>query len=137
MNEARRELMGLGCLDRRIDAATEEIKRLTARIGSIQASGTSQPVSGTKCHDIGDGVAALLDLRAELDADIDAWIVERQRIARRIHAIAPSEYSALLYYHYVLNLPLYQVAEKMGYSYIWARIRHGEALAAYQERYFK
>lgn len=136
MNEARKELEGLAHLDREIDAATEEVERLSSRIGSIQSSGTSVRVSGTKSHDIGDGVAALLDLRAELDANIDMWIAERRRIVRRIRAIEPKEYSSLLYYHYVLTMPLYQVAEKMGYSYIWARIRHGEALAAYQERFF-
>lgn len=136
MREARAELESLAHLDRRIDIRTEEIKRLTARMRSLQACGTSEPVSGTKCHDLSDSVAALLDLRAELDADIDKWIEERQRIVRRIYAVQPPEYASLLYYHYVLTMPLYQVAEKMGYSYIWARIRHGEALAAYQERYF-
>lgn len=134
--QARAELEGLIHLGRRIDAATEEVKRLSSHIGSIQSSVASVRVSGTKRHDIGDGVAALLDLRAELDADIDMWIAERRRIVRRIYAIEPKEYSALLYYYYVLVMPLYQVAARMGYSYIWARIRHGEALAAYQERYF-
>lgn len=137
MKDAKRELKSLELLDKKIDSAIEDIRRIEDKLLSLRSSlGQSERVSGGDPSDFTDGVAKVTDLQRQLKNDIDLWISERERIVTRIHSIEPEELGQVLYKRYVLNMPLYMVADRMGYSYIWCRIHHGEALAAYQEMFF-
>lgn len=78
---------------------------------------------------------------AELQELRRKWLTEKTALNRKIMQIQKKieklepRYSELLYRRYVEGLPLWKIADKMGYSDDRIRHIHGEALTAFERKY--
>lgn len=134
---AKRELENLRWIDEAIDSRAEHCKRLREKIYTLSASGTSEPVSGTKSADIADGVAKLTDYERELNAEIDEYIARRKEIVAKIRSLQNGMAASVLYYFYVLGMTDLETAEKISYSDRHIRRLRHEGLAEYADKFCK
>lgn len=57
--------------------------------------------------------------------------------AMQIEQITPQLYSDILYGRYIQGMRLWQIADRLHYSYEWIRILHGRALAEFGKTYLQ
>ena len=132
---ARRELESLWWLDKAIDSRIAHCQQLREKISNLSASGTNEPVSGTKLSDIADGVAKLVDYEQELQREIQEYIDRRKCIVLRIHTLPNSAQANVLYYHYVLGMSDTETANKMGYVVRHIKRLRQDGLMEYGEKF--
>lgn len=80
-------------------------------------------------------IGRIVDLEAEINAEIDAFVGERHRIINQIQALKNSKYIEILYKHYVEFKRLEVVAVEMNFTYQYVVELHGYALKDFQTTY--
>lgn len=80
-------------------------------------------------------IGRIIDLEAEINAEIDAFVNEKHRIINQIQALKNSKYIEILYKHYVEFKRLEVVAVEMNFTYQYVVELHGYALKDFQTTY--
>lgn len=137
---AKEYLSQIRSLDVKIAHMEEELKGLREK-----AVSTSQVFSADRVQTSvnGDRMAKLVDACLDLEAEIAKMCIyllqQRLKIVSEIHRLSDYRYIELLYWKYVCNKRLEDVAETMrkrngeSYSYEHILALHGEALRAFAE----
>lgn len=80
-------------------------------------------------------IGRIIDLEAEINAEIDAFVNEKHRIINQIQALKNSKYIEILYKHYVEFKRLEVIAVEMNFTYQYVVELHGYALKDFQTTY--
>ena len=134
MMDAKTYLRQVQLLDTHINNKLEEKQRLRDLTLRITTSLKADMVSSSGNHDkIGDAVAKIVDLEAEIDQAIDAFVDKKREIRSLIDRITDADQLNVLYKRYIFFENLEQIAFEMGYSYRNICYIHGRALQAVTE----
>lgn len=79
-----------------------------------------------------DCVAKIVDLQAEINADIDALVDLKREILETIKGLENVEYQTILERRYLCFETWEKIAAEMGYDLRWLFRLHGKALDAVQ-----
>ena len=114
-------------VDRRIDAATERVERIRARLEAGRMSQiTGQPRGGAKDW------TETADRLIEFERDVNARIREMCRLKRlaqeAIDRVEEARLREVLELYYIDGYSWEQVAQRMGYDRRWVTRLHGMAL---------
>ena len=77
----------------------------------------------------------IIDLEAEINAEIDKFVDEKHKIINQIQGLKNSKYIEILYKHYVEFKRLEVVAVEMNFTYQYVVELHGYALKDFQTTY--
>ncbi len=120
-------------LDARISAKIKQVGAL-----NDLATNATSALSGMP-HDpnhgrstMADCVAKIVDLQAEINADIDALVNQKREITRTIKALTDTEYQTILERRYLVFESWEKIAAGMGYDLRWLFRLHGKALEEVQ-----
>ena len=81
------------------------------------------------------GSDEIIDLKSEIDKDIDRFYIERNKIINEIQGLEKSEYCDILYRRYVNYECFEEISLNMFLSYNRTIHIHGEALKAFESKY--
>ena len=116
-------------LDRRIDSKLEqlsELRKIAVKTTSIMIEDV---VSHTRnVHSMQDVIAKIVDMQAEINADIDRLVDLKSEIMHVIKAVRNPEHQTLLELRYLCFKSWEYVAEQMGYNVRHIYRLHDEAV---------
>lgn len=121
--------------DVQIDCKLEELKVLDSavkRITPIMKDTGAGGASGNQDR-MGDTVAAIMDLRAEINRDVDKLVDMKREAARLMKKLGRPEYFQVLHKRYVLYKSFEQIAADMHFTYRNVCYVHGRALQAFDK----
>lgn len=79
--------------------------------------------------------------QADLEEELQRLMYEEAeliiKIGKQIDGMENSTYSRILHLRYEEHLNLYDITEKLGYSYIYVREMHGRALQKFADEYLR
>lgn len=123
-------------LDIQIDDNTEELSRLNALATKVTSVLSGEVVSRTRDTDTMKTVDKIIELREEINRDVDRF-VDLKREAKRLLSMLATEdefYFKVLNSRYVLYKTWEQIACDLGFSYQYVcGDLHGKALQAFQK----
>lgn len=129
MESAKEYLLSIKRYDTIIDAKQREIDDLYALITRVTPVLKTDVVSGSGNQDkIGNAIAKITDLQAELNRDIDHFVDLKREAAAKLGKVTRAEYYEILHKRYFEYQSLEQIAVSMNYTYRWIRRLHGRAL---------
>lgn len=133
MTDAKAYLKRIRLYDSHINNKMEELERLKAMVTKITQTLREDAGGGSRSQDkIGDAVSRIVDLQAELNAEIDRYIDSKAEICKALNKIQKQRYFDVLYKRYVLFKTWQQIADEMGYTDLRSVYRlHGRALLAF------
>lgn len=136
--KAKEYLQQLQRLDTVINQKIKEVDdlRLKSRsVGSIDYSKERVQTSPSGDASFVKLIGRIIDLEAEINAEIDAFVDEKHRIINQIQGLKNSKYIEILYKHYVEFKRLEVVAVEMNFTYQYVVELHGYALKDFQTTY--
>lgn len=136
--KAKEYLQQLQRLDTVINQKIKEVDdlRLKSRsVGSIDYSKERVQTSPSGDAPFVKLIGRIIDLEAEINAEIDAFADEKYRIINQIQGLKNSKYIEILYKHYVEFKRLEVVAVEMNFTYQYVVELHGYALKDFQTTY--
>ena len=127
--EKKRILRSFRNLGIAIDQKWEEYERLRSWAERSTPTLTVLPSSGAGPSDhVGLSVEKLWEISAQINADIDRYTDEREKIHAAIEALEDERQRNVMRLYYLNGLTWEQVAEKVNYSYMQVCRLHGYAL---------
>ena len=129
---AREELRSVRELDRKVNMILLEIERLETQINRMTNVYDRVIVQGGR-HDRTDGIAKLIDLKAECNAWVDDYADRKAEVLRKIDSIDDPLLGEVLYLRYVQGMEWEQVARQVCYSERHIYNLGSRALDAYRE----
>lgn len=115
--------------DTRINMKIAELEALKASLLRITRTLKDDVVSSGGSQDkLGDAVAKMVDLRDEINADIDSLVDAKRSVGYVIEKVMNPDQLQVLHKRYVLHESFEQIAIEMGYTYRHITRIHGEAL---------
>jgi hypothetical protein len=112
-----------------IDTKLEELARTKAKATKVTTTLKQDAVSGGGFGDtVGDAVSKIIDLEAEIDQAIDAFVDKKREVESVIAQVKNPDQLNVLLKCYILHESLEQIACEMGYSYRNICYIHGRAL---------
>ena len=116
-------------LDRRIDSKLEQLSALKDMVTKTTSAMTDDVVSHTRnVHSMEDVVAKIIDMQAEINADIDRLVDLKSEIMHVIKDVRNPEHQTLLELRYLCFKSWEYVAEQMGYNVRHIYRLHDEAV---------
>ncbi len=116
-------------LDRRIDSKLEQLSALKDMVTKTTSAMTDDVVSHTRnVHSMQDVVAKIIDMQAEINADIDRLVDLKSEIMHVIKDVRNPEHQTLLELRYLCFKSWEYVAEQMGYNVRHIYRLHDEAV---------
>ena len=82
-------------------------------------------------------IGRIIDLEAEINAEIDRYVDEKHRIINEIQGLKNADYISLLYKRYVEFKKFEIIAVEMNYTYRYVLNMHGYALKDFEEQIIK
>lgn len=131
INEAKVYLSRIKVCDMHINDRLNEIERLKAIVMKITSALKDDAGGGRSGNQnkIGSCVSRLIDLEAELNAEIDAYINKRNEICEMLDGLENARQFDVLYKRYVLYEKWSRIAEEMGFTDVRGVYKlHGIAL---------
>lgn len=126
---AKKYLQRIAHCDSRINAMLAEVDGLYAMVTKITPTLKQDVVSGGGNQDkIGDAVAKIVDLKDEINREIDRFVDMKRETAAMLDKLENHLYYIILHRRYVQYETLEQIAADMHYTYRWICILHGRAL---------
>ena len=119
-------------LDDRIDRLEKEKSRWMERATKMSAPSDGMPHGSGISDAVGQAVAKIADLQAEINREIDRLVDLRREIEAAIQTVGDDTMQDLLRYRYIDAMTFEEVAVRMHYSYQWVCILHGRALSDMQ-----
>lgn len=108
-------LMQYRLLDKQIDARSEELQRLRARLQSLTASYSDMPRGGQR-KDWTDLSDKCLELEAELNADMERLIRTRHDVLVAIESVQNPTWRTVLEMRYISGWPWPRIMHKLNYA---------------------
>ena len=116
-------------LDRRIDSKLEQLSSLRDLATKTTGAMSDDVVSHTRnVHSMQDVIAKIVDMQAEINADIDRLVDLKSEIMHTIKAVKNPEHQTLLELRYLCFKSWEDVAEDMGYNVRHIYRLHDEAV---------
>ena len=81
---------------------------------------------------LADAVAKIVDLKAEINRDIDRLVDKKRDIAAKLGKLTDRRYYAVLFRRYLLFETFEKISCEMNYSWRHVCSLHGQALEAFQ-----
>lgn len=104
-------------LDQRINAKIDQVADLNDLATKCTATMSGMPGSPNKGKDsVGEIIAKIVDLQAEINADIDRLVDLKRDIVSAIKAVDNLEYQTLLEKRYLCFKTWEQISVEMGYG---------------------
>lgn len=116
-------------LDDRIDRMEKEKSRWMERATKMSASSDGMPRGSGVSDTVGQAVAKIADLQAEINREIDRLVDLRREIEAAIRTVDDSVLRELLERRYIDGDTWENIAVLMHYSYMHVCRLHGMALA--------
>ena len=116
-------------LDQRINSKIEQLKRwqdLATKATSTLSKTSS--CSYENSHKMEDNMVKIIDLKNEINNDIDRLIDLKKDIIALINGVNEQEYQTLLELRYLCFKKWKQIALDMGYDVSWIHRLHNKAL---------
>lgn len=136
--KAKEYLQQLQRLDTVINQKIKEVHDLRLKsqsTGSIDYSKERVQTSPSGDAPFVKLIGRIIDLEAEINAEIDRYVDEKHRIINQIQGLKNSKYIEILYKHYVEFKRLEVVAVEMNFTYQYVVELHGYALKDFQTTY--
>ena len=116
-------------LDKRIDSKLEQLSALKDMATKTTAVMSDDVVSHTRnVHSMQDVIAKIIDMQAEINADIDHLVDLKREIMQVIKAVQNPEHQTLLELRYLCFKSWECVAEELGYNVRHIYRLHDEAV---------
>lgn len=135
MTDAKAYLKRIRLYDSHINNKMEELERLKAMVTKITQTLREDAGGCSQSQDkIGDAVSRIVDLQAELNAEIDRYVDSKAEICNALNKIQKQRYFDVLHKRYVLFKTWQQIADEMGYEDVrGVYMIHGRALQAFNK----
>lgn len=117
----------------KIEQKEEELERLKASLESISTGTDGERVQTTPRDRLSEEVPIIADLEEEINSDLGALLMLRNKIINEIHSMDNPVYMDILYKRYVQYKSLEEIAVEMSYSYRWIKHLHGIALQEFKK----
>ena len=129
MSNAKEYLRQVALIDRKVDAKCDEIAQLRAMVLRITPTLKDDMVSGGSSQDkLGNTMAKIIDLQAEINADIDSLVAAKRAVGHVLDRLDDDRQYDILHKRYIQYKSWEQIAAEMHYTYRWVCIMHGRAL---------
>ncbi len=116
-------------LDQRINSKLEQVSSLNDLATTATSTLTGMPKNPNRATStMADAIGKIIDLQAEINADIDALIDLKREIVAAIKSVINKEYQTLLELRYLCFKSWEQIAVDMGYTVRNIYYLHSEAL---------
>ena len=119
----------------KIEQKEEELERLKSSLESISTGTDSERVQTTPRDKVSEDVPQMVDLKREIESDIKALLILKNKIINEIQSMDNPVYIDILYKRYVQYKSLEEIAVEMSYSYTRLRHLHGRALQGFKKKY--
>lgn len=136
--KAKEYLQQLQRLDTVINQKVEEVQnlRLKARsAGSFDYSKERVQSSPSGDAPFVKPICRIVDLEAEIDAEINRYVDEKHRIINEIQGLKDADHINLLYKRYVEFKKFEVIAVEMNFTYQYVLNMHGYALKEFETTY--
>lgn len=135
--KAKEYLQQLKRLDELTNQKIKEVTDLRERATSV--SGIDYSKDKVQSSPSGDApfvkpICRIIDLEAEINAEIDKFVDEKHKIINQIQGLKNSDYIALLFKRYVEYKSLERICVEMNFSYDYIKHLHGYALKDFEDR---
>lgn len=129
-NEAKEYLEQIARLDAMIDCKLADVDRLYATATRITPATRQDAASGGGggSDRLGDAVARIVDLKAQINADVDRLVDLKREVSGVLDRLKSANHYSVLYKRYVLRMTWDDIARDMGYCARNVQIIHGTAL---------
>ncbi len=118
-------------LDDRINAKIRQVESLSTLATSATSALTGMPRNPSKAASkMADIVDKIVDLQAEINADIDTLVDLKREISHMIKSVPNPEYQTILERRYLCFDNWEKIAAEMGYELRYLFKLHGKALDA-------
>ena len=134
---AKEYLRQLKRLDTLIDLKNKELDDLQLRVKSIGSMNFSEERVQTSLSEDAPFVKLIekiVDLQAEINAEINIFVDTKHRIISQIQALKNPNHISLLYKRYVEYKNLVQISFEMNFSYDHIKHLHGCALEDFEHK---
>lgn len=130
--DAKAYLRAVRLYDTRINMKIDELAAIKASLTKITPTLKDDAVSsgGGSQDKLGDGVAKMVDLREEINADIDRFVDAKKAVSAVIDRIDDPDQLQVIHRRYVLYESFEQIACEMHMTYRNVCYIHGKALQA-------
>lgn len=129
MADAKRFLQQVKLYDSKINSLLEELDNLKAMTLKITTTLKQDVVSSGGNQDkIGDAIAKIVDLEAEINAAIDGFVNKKKAVNDVLDMVYDPDQYAVLYKRYILYKRWEQIACDMTMTYRNVLYIHGRAL---------
>ena len=127
--DAKSYLRQIKLYDTRINMKIDELAALKASLLKITPTLKDDVVSSGGSQDkLGDAVAKMVDLRNEINADIDKFVDAKRSVGATIDKVSDPDQLQVLHRRYVLYESFEQIACEMCMTYRNVCYIHGKAL---------
>lgn len=136
--KAKEYLQQLQRLDTVINQKIKELGdlRLKSRsVGSIDYSKERVQTSPSGDVPFVKPICRIIDLEAEINAEIDKFVDEKHKIINQIQGLKNSDYIALLFKRYVEFKKFEVISVEMNFTYQYVIEMHGYALKEFETTY--
>ncbi len=129
--KAKAYLQKIRLYDVQINSKIEELEKLRSMTTKITPTLSGDVVSGSRSQDkLGDAVARIVDLEAEIDRRIDTLCDLKRNAMELLDKLQNPNHYEILHKRYFQFKSLEQISVDMGYSYRNICYIHGKALQA-------
>ena len=116
-------------LDRRIDSKLEQLSALKDMAAKTTSVMSDDVVSHTRnVHSMQDVIAKIIDMQAEINADIDQLVDLKREIMQVVKTVQNPEHQTLLELRYLCFKSWEDVAQELGYNVRHIYRLHDEAV---------
>ena len=137
MSDAKEILRRVELLDTQIDYKLQEIQRLWAMVTRVTAVFKPTPVSGgSGAGDMmADTIGRIVDLKAEVNRDIDRFVDYKRDIAAALNGLQNPEHIKVLHKRYFERKHWEEIAVEMNMSSRNVNYIHGRALEEFMNQW--
>jgi Ribonuclease G/E len=116
-------------LDRLINNKLQELEQLEALATKVTSVNSGDRVQASGSQDkMADTVIKILELKQEINADIDRLVDLKCEIIPMIDAVQDADLIDVLYKRYIQGKKWEEIALEMHYTFRWVLKLHGRAL---------
>lgn len=134
MSGAKEYLMKIRWYDVLIDSKLEELERLNAMVRRITpVMSDAGGAGGGNADRLGDTVAKIVDLREEINRDIDEFVNYKREAKRLMCRLDNPDYYRVLHMRYLQNKSIKEISMTMKYSYDGMKRFHSAALQRFEK----
>lgn len=115
-------------------AELDDLRVKSQSTGSVDYSREHVQTSPTGDPPFERLIGRMIELEAEINAEIDAFVDEKHRIINQIQALQNPVYVQILHKRYVEFKSLEQICVEMNFSYDYIKHLHGYALQEFETK---